>query len=139
MPRNILMHMSCFRDSLRLAAHLLSDPTILARRGLRILELGSGSGLLGTVLAKEAKDAQVFLTDREGVVLDRLHETVEESQWGTVKGASPQMTQLTHLFLHPLHQTSPVLLRFRSWHWIGWTWRNLLLLRFDSCATSSRI
>ncbi|UZJ52024.1 hypothetical protein CBS101457_001344 [Exobasidium rhododendri] len=67
------------KTCIRLAAHLLSVPEVLAQPGLRILELGSGSGLLGAILAKEAGRGQVFLTDREGVVLDRLVETIQEN------------------------------------------------------------
>lgn len=69
----------CTGPSLRLAAHLLARPESI-QGDLRILELGSGSGLLGILIAKEAPQSQVHLTDLDGVVLERLHDAVEESE-----------------------------------------------------------
>lgn len=50
---------------------------ILFPNGTRILELGSGAGFLGILCARLAYDADIYLTDLEGSVLDRLRETVE--------------------------------------------------------------
>ena len=72
-------------SSLRLAAHLLVDREILLDRDISILELGSGSGLLGTIVAKECgSKSKVTLTDIDGVVLSQLQKTVDrsESLWG---------------------------------------------------------
>lgn len=85
-------------SSLRLAAHILSKRELITQPGLRVLELGSGSGLLGTMLAKEATDARVHLTDLEGVVLDRLSETIEESELaGAVVADHRGLTMCVHL------------------------------------------
>lgn len=92
--------------SLRLAAHLLADPKLITAERTRILELGSGAGLLGCVCAKlqqsgssqargqlvdtDVKSArerggqdshpQIWMTDVPGQVLDRLEETLELSE-----------------------------------------------------------
>jgi hypothetical protein len=67
--------------SLRLAAHLVARPEILARKDIVILELGSGSGFLGAVLAKQAEQAHFHLTDRDGIVLEYLQRTIDKSEW----------------------------------------------------------
>ncbi|EPQ30403.1 uncharacterized protein PFL1_01929 [Pseudozyma flocculosa PF-1] len=76
---------------LRLANYLLVHPELIAGPDRRVLELGSGAGLLGTVCAIEQKlksrpddspsscrpTGQTWLTDVPGQVLDRLTETME--------------------------------------------------------------
>lgn len=47
---------------------------------MQILELGSGVGLLGTVIAKQATQAEIHLTDLDGIVLDHLRETIDKSE-----------------------------------------------------------
>lgn len=66
--------------SLRLAAHLIVEPQDVARKDMVILELGSGSGFLGSVVAKLAPTAHIHLTDRDGIVLDHLQRTINCSK-----------------------------------------------------------
>lgn len=73
--------------SLRLAAHLVAQPEILAQTGMVVLELGSGSGFLGALLSKQAEQAHIHLTDRDGIVLKYLERTVNRSEWGEYGGA----------------------------------------------------
>ncbi|WFD33275.1 hypothetical protein MCUN1_000088 [Malassezia cuniculi] len=61
--------------SLRLGSHIVAQQDTLFAPGARILELGSGAGFLGMLCARLAKDNDVYLTDLEGSVLSRLHET----------------------------------------------------------------
>ena len=76
--------LTTWEASLRLAAHVVVSPHIWQRNNTYILELGSGTGFLGLVCARlidtmPHTDAQLYLTDLEGQVLDRLHETAKLS------------------------------------------------------------
>lgn len=74
-PVSLLFH------SLRLAAHLIAQPDVVARKDMVILELGSGSGFLGAVVARLVRTAQIHLTDRDGIVLDHLRRTIDQSEY----------------------------------------------------------
>lgn len=76
--------LTTWEASLRLAAHVVASPHIWQGNNICILELGSGAGFLGMVCARlfetiPRTDAQLYLTDLEGQVLDRLHETAQLS------------------------------------------------------------
>ncbi|KAN0064787.1 hypothetical protein ACQY0O_001844 [Thecaphora frezii] len=77
---------------LRLACFLLARPELVVHDGCRVLELGSGAGLLGAVCAVEqaraiaagqreasasASRPRTWLTDMPGQVLERLSETMQ--------------------------------------------------------------
>ncbi|SJX62812.1 uncharacterized protein SRS1_13621 [Sporisorium reilianum f. sp. reilianum] len=67
---------------LRLAGHLVSDPSLITSPGTRILELGSGAGFVGTVCAVQQatsphKDLHTFMTDMPGQVAARLRDTMQ--------------------------------------------------------------
>lgn len=67
---------------LRLAGHLISDPSIISSPDTRILELGSGAGFVGTVCATQQAASQhnagqTFLTDMPGQVVTRLRNTLQ--------------------------------------------------------------
>lgn len=68
--------------SYRLAAHLVQEQNHWRSDHDRILELGSGAGLLGMLCAQLVQNtrAQLYLTDLEGNVMDRLHETASLSK-----------------------------------------------------------
>lgn len=55
----------------------MAKKDVLFPNGTRILELGSGAGFLGILCARLAQNTDIYLTDLEGSVLDRLRETVE--------------------------------------------------------------
>ncbi|KAJ9479209.1 Protein-lysine N-methyltransferase EFM3 [Pseudozyma hubeiensis] len=66
---------------LRLAAHLTSDPSVVTAPGTRILELGSGTGFVGSVCATQqmsfsSRDVHTFMTDMPGQVSARLRDTL---------------------------------------------------------------
>ncbi|KAJ1029192.1 hypothetical protein NDA18_002820 [Ustilago nuda] len=66
---------------LRLACHLISEPSVITAPGTRILELGSGAGFVGTVCAtqqlmSQQADLHTFLTDVPGQVVTRIRETL---------------------------------------------------------------
>lgn len=65
--------------SLSLASHLVAHANSIFRPGVRILELGSGAGLLGALCGQLKQDGRVLLTDLEGQVLDRLRATIDKS------------------------------------------------------------
>jgi len=76
--------LTTWEASLRLAAHVVASPYLWERSDACILELGSGAGFLGLVCARlfdtlPHTGAQLYLTDLEGQVLDRLHETAQLS------------------------------------------------------------
>lgn len=76
--------LTTWEASLRLAAHVVASPYLWERNDACILELGSGAGFLGLVCARlfdtlPHTGAQLYLTDLEGQVLDRLHETAQLS------------------------------------------------------------
>ncbi|EST05605.1 Nicotinamide N-methyltransferase-like protein [Kalmanozyma brasiliensis GHG001] len=67
---------------LRLAGHLIGDPSIITKPGTRIVELGSGAGFVGTVCATEQAasshgESQTFMTDMPGQVVTRLRDTLQ--------------------------------------------------------------
>ncbi|SPO25903.1 uncharacterized protein UTRI_03268 [Ustilago trichophora] len=66
---------------LRLAGHLISEPTMITAPGTRILELGSGAGFVGAVCATQQimskhSDVHTFLTDMPGQVVARIRDTL---------------------------------------------------------------
>ncbi|GAC94113.1 hypothetical protein PHSY_001682 [Pseudozyma hubeiensis SY62] len=66
---------------LRLAAHLISDPSVIISPGTRILELGSGTGIVGAICATQQmsssqRDVHTFMTDMPGQVSARLRDTL---------------------------------------------------------------
>lgn len=66
---------------LRLAGHLISEPSMMASPGTRILELGSGAGFVGTVCATQQllssqADVHTYLTDMPGQVVARIRDTL---------------------------------------------------------------
>ncbi|WFD33002.1 hypothetical protein MSPP1_004059 [Malassezia sp. CBS 17886] len=68
--------------SLRLGNAVLENCADWLRPGERILELGSGAGFLGVLLAKmraRVPDTSLMLTDLDGSVLTRLRETAARS------------------------------------------------------------
>ncbi|WFC98783.1 hypothetical protein MYAM1_001515 [Malassezia yamatoensis] len=67
--------------SYRLGAYLIENQRHLKADASTFLELGSGSGFLGMVLARliRGSAARVALTDLEGNVLERLSETIQLS------------------------------------------------------------
>lgn len=75
--------LTTWEASLCLAAYLAGSPHIVSEQQC-ILEIGSGTGLLGLVVAQllrsyTSKNTQLYLTDLEGQVLDRLHESAHMS------------------------------------------------------------
>ncbi|CDU22802.1 uncharacterized protein SPSC_01432 [Sporisorium scitamineum] len=67
---------------LRLAGHLVSNPSLITSPGTRILELGSGAGFVGTVCAIQQvksphKDLHTFMTDMPGQVAERVRDTLQ--------------------------------------------------------------
>lgn len=67
--------------SYRLGAYIVQEQNQWQSDNTRVLELGSGSGFLGMVCARllQGSQAELYLTDLEGSVLDRLHETARLS------------------------------------------------------------
>lgn len=66
---------------LRLAGHLVSEPSLVTSSGARTVELGSGAGFVGAVCAKlqamsNARDARTFMTDMPGQVITRIRDTL---------------------------------------------------------------
>lgn len=66
---------------LRLACHLVSEPSLVTTAGTRILELGSGAGFVGTVCATQQAmssnaDLRTYLTDMPGQVVARTRDTL---------------------------------------------------------------
>jgi predicted nicotinamide N-methyase len=61
-----------WQASVRLANHLLAQPDMLA--GKRILELGSGTGMLSILIAKiqQLRSGSLIATDHDEAVLCRL-------------------------------------------------------------------
>lgn len=73
---------------LRLAAHLVSDPSAITSPGTRILELGSGAGFVGAVCATHQlscshNDVHTVMTDMPGQVSTRLRETLQLNGLGS--------------------------------------------------------
>ena len=72
--------------SLRLASHLLANQAdLLTKPGSRVLELGSGAGLLGAVCATRqatsgGNECRTWMTDVPGQVLERIEETLHLSE-----------------------------------------------------------
>lgn len=72
--------LTTWEASYRLGSHLVQEQHAWARPHERILELGSGAGFLGMLCARLLHaDSTLALTDLEGKVLDRLHETARIS------------------------------------------------------------
>ncbi len=66
---------------LRLAGHLVSEPSLVTSSGARVVELGSGAGFVGAVCAKlqvmsTAQVARTFMTDMPGQVITRINDTL---------------------------------------------------------------
>lgn len=75
--------LTTWEASLCLAAYLAGSSHVIAEQPC-ILEIGSGTGLLGLVVAQllryyGSKQTQLYLSDLEGQVLDRLHESAHMS------------------------------------------------------------
>ncbi|EGG08009.1 uncharacterized protein MELLADRAFT_105471 [Melampsora larici-populina 98AG31] len=62
--------------SVCLANHLISNPDVLSHQKV-VLELGSGTGLVGIVAHQLSVGATVYLTDVDLLVLERLNRNVE--------------------------------------------------------------
>lgn len=67
---------------LRLAGHLISDPSIMTTPGTRIIELGSGAGFVGAVCAtqqlqSQCADVHTLMTDVPGQVVARIRDTLQ--------------------------------------------------------------
>jgi len=66
---------------LRLAGHLVSEPSLITAPGTRILELGSGAGFVGSVCAIQQTLSQIakvntYMTDMPGQVVARIWDTL---------------------------------------------------------------
>nr|CDI53460.1 conserved hypothetical protein [Melanopsichium pennsylvanicum 4] len=66
---------------LRLAAHLIKEPSVVTAPGTRVLELGSGAGFVGAVVATQQAlsgnvDVRTYLTDMPGQVITRARDTL---------------------------------------------------------------
>lgn len=70
--------------SLRLASHLMCNKTDIAAPGARVLELGSGTGLLSVMVAAVQRDAssggRLCATDLSSIARGKLKKTFEHSE-----------------------------------------------------------
>lgn len=71
--------------SLRLASHLLCNKAVFSAPGARVLELGSGTGLLSVMVAAMQREAnsgaRLCATDLPSIVRGKLAKTFEHSEW----------------------------------------------------------